>query len=414
MDPATPALGPPRTAPVGSCPLCASTVSRLHFRSPDRRYSTPGEFSYRRCLSCRTVYQDPRIISEDLALAYPNSYYTHGFPTSAGGDPSASRVPRVSVGDSGPASESCAHVRRDPVIGEASPRSRSRPGGYASRLRDLLRNAVISGVREAAERDGAGRPPHARIAARIDRALARSRALRERAFFGLLDEMIPRKAGGRALEVGCGAGGLLIRLARAGWRAEGVEWDASAAVIAERVSGCRVGVGHYRELDLPDEAFDLVVLHHVLEHLDDVHGLFLWLRRVLSRTGTAVLAYPNPEGLNARLFGSLWYQWDSPRHLVLPPADALARSAEAAGLRVIRLRTTARTFAQRSAESRAYRRRQPPHGAKAGLTDRAIGLVAAGLSEVGVPIGEEIVAVLARLASDAPRAVRSGVSGSRG
>ena len=63
--------------------------------------------------------------------------------------------------------------------------------------------------------------------------LARIRGLRERAFFELLDELIPRETGAaRALDVGCGAGHLMTVLAQAGWSVEGLEPDPLAAEVA--------------------------------------------------------------------------------------------------------------------------------------------------------------------------------------
>ena len=44
---------------------------------PDRFCGVPGTFSYRRCRSCGSVFQDPRVLEEDLAICYPASYYTH-------------------------------------------------------------------------------------------------------------------------------------------------------------------------------------------------------------------------------------------------------------------------------------------------------------------------------------------------
>src|SRR5688572_6645970 len=70
----------PRTAAVGACPLCRSTKCSFMFRLPDRLHGVPGEFSYRRCQSCRTAFQDPRVVVEDLSLCYPDMYFTHQSP----------------------------------------------------------------------------------------------------------------------------------------------------------------------------------------------------------------------------------------------------------------------------------------------------------------------------------------------
>src|SRR5437773_2219442 len=68
----------PRVEPVGECPLCGDPRASVLHELLDRLHGIEGRYTYRRCVSCKTVYQDPRIISDDLALAYPKNYYTHG------------------------------------------------------------------------------------------------------------------------------------------------------------------------------------------------------------------------------------------------------------------------------------------------------------------------------------------------
>lgn len=65
---------------------------------------------------------------------------------------------------------------------------------------------------------------------------------------------------GRALDVGCGAGDILGFLKRAGWDTFGIEPHAALAAMAAR---------HHRLItDIPDQpTFDLVIFHHVLEHV---------------------------------------------------------------------------------------------------------------------------------------------------
>jgi len=294
--------GLPRVAAVGSCPICEARDSTLLFRSPDHLCRVPGEFTYRRCRQCRTVFQDPQVVAEDIPLCYPDGYYTH-----------ASQEGGVATQD--------------------DQRTVGRRLGW---LRDGLRGAIVRAVREPRQQEWL-RGPGA--------ALASVRGLRERTFFGLLDELIPRRPGVvRALDVGCGAGGLMVTLALAGWAVEGLDLDPIAAGIARRTSRAKVTVGDLLTADLPEGAFHLVVLGHVFEHLADPHAALRRISRLLASGGKAVLIYPNPEGLGARLFGDLWAGWEPPRHLVIPPAEALRLAAVRNGLQVMSDRTANRHF----------------------------------------------------------------------
>ena len=337
----------PRTAAVGACPLCGSTTCSLMFRAPDRLHGVSGEFTYRRCGNCKTVFQDPRVITEDLSLCYPGEYFTHQSPDES------STTPQTDL-----------------------------------RLRAMLRQAVIGAVRQA---------PMSGAIGWLGRLLAKSRRLRERAFYGVIDEMMPFKPGaGRALEAGCGAGQLLKALGQVGWQVEGLEWDEKAAEIASRMSGRQVMVGDFQKASLPFAAYDLVVLHHVLEHLPDTMGCLRKIEDILAPGGRAVLVYPHIESLGARVFREDWFPWEVPRHLVLPTAMAVEKAAGAIGLVTKSLKSSARGAQGFIALSRRYRKREPinPHTVSITFPDRLFALYERALMSMGFELGEELVIVL--------------------
>ena len=234
----------PRTRPVTECPLCGGVELSLFFRTTDRLHRTPGEFTYRRCDSCSTVFQDPRIINDDLHLIYPFDYMTHK-PADA-----SPAVPTV-------VSRSLSSVR--------------------DRLRRSVVEAVINGKRPG-------------LLARIARLLAASPYVRERAFHNYVpDVLLPFKPGRlRALEIGCGSGKLLRCLSKVGWEVEGIEIDPIAAQLARLASGRPVWEGEFRNAPLRARSYDLIVLNHVFEHLDDPISV---LQRARPRgTGGSVLS----------------------------------------------------------------------------------------------------------------------------
>jgi SAM-dependent methyltransferase len=358
--------GAPRTEALGRCPLCLGRDLADAFSGSDRLHGVPGRFHYRRCRACDSVFQDPRVVGDELSACYPADYFTH-----------------EATGAAAPA--------------DAGPR----PLG---RSRERLRAALLAAMRGERPRGPLG------VAARL---MARSATLRDRAayveladFGACLAELLPpRGRTGRALDVGCGAGNQLRALARAGWDAEGVEWDPVAARAARETSGRPVHVGDFRELELPEAAYALVFLHHVFEHLDDPPAALRHIARLLAPGGRAVLVYPNPRSLGARLYGPDWFHWDVPRHLVLCPPEALAREAEPQGLRRLGLRTTARSATASLALSRGYARGRTPADAGTGTwRDRARGGFERLLVGLGLPLGEEAILTLGK--DPAPAAPR--------
>jgi 2-polyprenyl-3-methyl-5-hydroxy-6-metoxy-1,4-benzoquinol methylase len=324
------------------------------FSLPDRSHGVPGEFTYRRCRNCGTVYQDPRVIIEDISLCYPDAYFTHQPPEPRSTQTATITTPQTNL-----------------------------------RLRAWIRQVVMAAVRREPMRGATGR---------VGGLLAKSRRLRTRAFREfVMDELLPFKSVvGRALEVGCGAGQLLKVLHQVGWKAEGFEWDEKAAEIARRTSGLGVTVGDFQTANLPSATYDLVVLNHVLEHLPDTPGCLRKIANILARGGRAVLIYPNVESLGARVFREDWHPWESPRHLVFPTASGLRKAAADAGLITMRLKTSARNTAEYIAYTRRHRKREPinPYTMSIGYQDKLFALYERALMAFGFKLGEELIIVL--------------------
>jgi SAM-dependent methyltransferase len=184
-------------------------------------------------------------------------------------------------------------------------------------------------------------------------------------------------------------------LARAGWAVEGLEADPMAAEVARRTSGCGVTVGNLLTADLPAAAFDLVVLSHVFEHLDDPHAALRRLADLLVPTGRTVLIYPNPVGLGARLFRRLWTEWDPPRHLVMPPLSAIFTAARRSGLHPLSGRTVTRSI-RGFTWSRCAWAGLTPTDAQVCSGDKVLKELSNLMVSVGLQFGEEIVVSLGR------------------
>ncbi|MDI1243605.1 MAG: class I SAM-dependent methyltransferase [bacterium] len=228
------------------------------------------------------------------------------------------------------------------------------------------------------------------------RFFARSRTLRQRAFHGLVvDELLPRGGDSRrALEVGCGSGELLAKLRALGWRCEGLEWDSRAAAKARERSGCPVGVGTLEEFDEPSVKYDLIVLHHVFEHLSKPIETIKALQQLLNPGGRAVLIYPNQDSLGAKMFREFWLHWDPPRHLFFTSRSGIRELASKHGFR-FSARTGSRAAEVCSAISRSYRSGvKPGHATKVDGLDKLYKAVQMLMIFVGLHVGDEILVTL--------------------
>jgi len=121
-------------------------------------------------------------------------------------------------------------------------------------------------------------------------------------------------APGRAFEIGCGGGLMLRALAAHGWNATGSERTPEMAAQAAQFSGAEVLVGGI-EATAPDARFDLILLNHVLEHLEDPVPMLRAIRARLAPGGQLIIGVPNFASWQARFGGAKWFHLDVPRHV---------------------------------------------------------------------------------------------------
>jgi len=152
-----------------------------------------------------------------------------------------------------------------------------------------------------------------------------------------------RPARGRVLDVGCGAGDLLVALRADGWSARGVEPSPPGAEQARDKHGLDVVTGRFEEVDLPEHSFDVIVFSGVLEHVHDPLGSLRRAPALLAPGGlVAVLFLPMLDSPEARLFGPRWLALDLPRHLTHFEDTTFAVLAAKAGLEIVGRETYSR------------------------------------------------------------------------
>lgn len=161
-------------------------------------------------------------------------------------------------------------------------------------------------------------------------------------------------APGRLLDVGCGGGELLERMARAGWTVSGVEPDPQAAERARQRSGGRV-VAALEDL-AGESPFDAVTLSHLIEHVPAPTDTLRRCWALVAPGGRLVVVTPNVESLGRRVFGRWWRGLEPPRHLQLFSRRSLDVVAREAGVEVRVIRTTSRLAAAIWAASVLLRR----------------------------------------------------------
>ena len=156
----------------------------------------------------------------------------------------------------------------------------------------------------------------------------------------------------RVLDVGCGSGGLLRRMQRYGFGdLTGVDLYAARDVDEP---GFRL---RRAELAAAGGGYDLIMLHHVLEHLPDPRQVLQDARARLTPRGRLLVRLPLAASRSCRAYREHWFNLDPPRHLLVPSRRGMEALAQRAGLRVIR--TEFDGVAQGFLMSEHYRRGTP-------------------------------------------------------
>lgn len=135
--------------------------------------------------------------------------------------------------------------------------------------------------------------------------LARTQTLRWK--YKLINSYHPKTL----LDYGCGTGHFLSYCKQKGLLVSGFEPDEYARNIARS----QVGNSIQSDISLLNGEFEVITLWHVLEHVSLLNEVMLWLKEKLSIEGRLIIALPNYESLDSKLFESFWAAYDVPRHL---------------------------------------------------------------------------------------------------
>ncbi len=246
----------------------------------DRLYSASGEFSIWRCESCGLMRLRPT--PEDLAALYPEDYYSYA--------------------------------------------------GAAARAKGL-RSAVAAYAR-GVQTELAWRAHSKGL--RLPRTINSYPRLRSIAFRELT-ELAPAGVAS-VLDIGCGSGDFLVSAGALGLKVRGIESNESAANAA-RARGLICDDAGIASLADMDEQFDVIRLHHVLEHLSDPVAALRAITGRLSSRGVAIIGVPNVDGVMARFCGPDWFALEIPRHLWGFGRKSLELMLAQAGLQARRLDT---------------------------------------------------------------------------
>lgn len=143
--------------------------------------------------------------------------------------------------------------------------------------------------------------------------------------------------GGKLLEIGCGQGEFLVEAESMGFKVTGIEISEHAVGLARAVlQNGTVHVGELQTVDLPDEAFDVIVSTDVIEHVRDPHGFMQQVHRLLKPGGVSYQVTISLDTWTARVMRHNWMEFKT-EHLTYFTHQALETLMFQTGFEGVRL-----------------------------------------------------------------------------
>jgi SAM-dependent methyltransferase len=132
------------------------------------------------------------------------------------------------------------------------------------------------------------------------------------------------------LDVGCGRGDRLHELSLAGFqKLQGIE-----PFIEHDIEVCPGVLVKRGTLHTLSEKFDLIMMHHSLEHVSSPVETMRDLERLLAESGKIILRVPVMGTWAWKTYGTDWVQLDAPRHLYQFTEKGMHALAASVGLHV--------------------------------------------------------------------------------
>jgi SAM-dependent methyltransferase len=132
------------------------------------------------------------------------------------------------------------------------------------------------------------------------------------------------------LDVGCGAGELLLKMYNDGFR----RLTGLDPFIKDTIHyNCGITI-HKKTLDQLTEKYDLIMMHHAFEHMDEPLAIIRTIYRLLNPGGMALIRIPVANSYAWHTYGIDWVQLDAPRHIFLHTEKSMQILCDQAGLKL--------------------------------------------------------------------------------
>ena len=148
---------------------------------------------------------------------------------------------------------------------------------------------------------------------------------------------------GKILDIGCGLGLFLYLAKKRGWEASGIEISKFASNFAK--NKLKLNVINSDNLNIfQDNLFDVIVVNHVLEHIENPLLILKQIKKKLNINGILLIGVPNINGLYPRFQKENWPSLQPSTHIYQFTPKTLKLLLQKIGFEPIKIITINRKF----------------------------------------------------------------------
>lgn len=120
--------------------------------------------------------------------------------------------------------------------------------------------------------------------------------------FNIINRFIDKP--GKVLDIGTSTGVMLDIFREKGWKTFGIEPSQSSKIALQK--GHDIKQGFFENVHFKKEEFDLIILNHTLEHLDNPLSVLNKVFGLLRKGGYVLVDVPNAGGIGSKLLKKKW------------------------------------------------------------------------------------------------------------
>ena len=136
---------------------------------------------------------------------------------------------------------------------------------------------------------------------------------------------------GKVLDIGCGLGYLLSGISDK-WEKHGIEISAYASKHAQKYG--KIFNTSISDFKPNIKNYDLIVIHHVIEHLDNPEEVIQIIHKLLKKRGHLIISTPDFDGSSARRYKDKFRLLNDKTHISLFSNDSMHRFLRYYGFRI--------------------------------------------------------------------------------